>query len=65
MPLGGGRKVPALFPPAAELHALPKEPSMSVSFTLLKAAGQRFDLLPGHDDREFSLSNVNARWPSR
>ena len=33
---------------------------MSVSFTLLKAAGQRFDLLPGHDDREFSLSNANA-----
>jgi hypothetical protein len=38
----------------------PKEPSMSVSFTLLKASGQRFDLLPGHDDREFSLSNANA-----
>jgi hypothetical protein len=33
---------------------------MSVSFTLLKANGQRFDLLPGHDDREFSLSNANA-----
>ena len=33
---------------------------MSVSFTLLKASGQRFDLLPGHDDREFSLSNANA-----
>ena len=29
---------------------------MSVSVTLLKASGQRFDLLPGHDDREFSLS---------
>ena len=33
---------------------------MSVSFTLYKAAGQRFDPLPGHDDREFSLSNANA-----
>jgi hypothetical protein len=33
---------------------------MSVSFTLLKAAGQRFDRLPGHDEREFSLSNANA-----
>ncbi len=33
---------------------------MSVSFTLLKAAGQRFDPLPSHDDREFSLSNANA-----
>ncbi len=33
---------------------------MSVSFTLLKANGQRFDLLPGHDDREFSISNANA-----
>ena len=33
---------------------------MSVSFTPLKASGQRFDPLPGHDDREFSLSNANA-----
>ena len=33
---------------------------MSVSFALLKAARQRFDLLPGHDDRELSLSNANA-----
>ena len=33
---------------------------MSVSFTLYKASGQRFDLLPGHGDREFSLSNANA-----
>ena len=33
---------------------------MSVSFTLYKASGQRFDPLPGHDDREFSLSNANA-----
>ena len=33
---------------------------MPVSFTLLKASGQRFDPLPGHDDREFSLSNANA-----
>jgi hypothetical protein len=33
---------------------------MSVSLNLLKAAGQHFDLLPGHEDREFSLSNVNA-----
>ena len=33
---------------------------MSVSFTLLKASGQRFDPLPGHDDREFSLSNATA-----
>ena len=33
---------------------------MSVSFTLYKANGQRFDPLPGHDDREFSLSNANA-----
>jgi hypothetical protein len=33
---------------------------MSVSFTLLKANGQRFDPLPGHDDRELSLSNANA-----
>ena len=33
---------------------------MSVSFTPYKASGQRFDLLPGHDDREFSLSNANA-----
>ena len=33
---------------------------MSVSFTLLKANGQRFDPLPGHDDREFSISNANA-----
>ena len=33
---------------------------MSVSFTLYKAAGQCFDPLPGHDDREFSLSNANA-----
>ncbi len=33
---------------------------MSVSFALLKADGQRFDPLPGHDDREFSLSNANA-----
>jgi hypothetical protein len=29
---------------------------MFVSFTLYKASGQRFDPLPGHDDREFSLS---------
>jgi len=36
---------------------------MSVSFTLLKAAGQRFDLLPGHDDREFSLSRQRRRRP--
>ena len=28
---------------------------MSVSFTLLKADGQRFDPLPGHDDREILL----------
>ena len=34
---------------------------MSVSSTMLyKAKGQRFDPLPGHDDREFSLSNANA-----
>ncbi len=33
---------------------------MSVSFILLKANGQRFDPLPGHDNREFSLSNANA-----
>jgi hypothetical protein len=33
---------------------------MSVSFTLLKANGQRFDLLPGHDDREVNLSKANA-----
>jgi hypothetical protein len=33
---------------------------MPVSFTLLKAAGQRFDPLLGHDDREFSFSNANA-----
>ena len=33
---------------------------MSVSFTLYKANGQSFDPLPGHDDREFSLSNANA-----
>ena len=33
---------------------------MSVSFTLLKANGHSFDPLPGHDDREFSLSNANA-----
>ena len=33
---------------------------MSVSFVLYKASGQRFDPLPGHDDREFSLSNANA-----
>ncbi len=33
---------------------------MSVSFTLLKVNGQRFDPLPGHDDRAFSLSNANA-----
>ena len=33
---------------------------MSVCFTLYKGDGQRFDPLPGHDDREFSLSNANA-----
>jgi hypothetical protein len=33
---------------------------MTVSFTLLKANSQRFDLLPGNDDREFCLSNANA-----
>jgi hypothetical protein len=33
---------------------------MSVSFTLLKANGHRFDLLPSHDGREFSLLNANA-----
>ena len=33
---------------------------MSVSFALYKSSGQRFDLLPGHDDGEFSLSNANA-----
>ncbi len=33
---------------------------MSVSFTLYKAYGQRFDPLPGDDDREFSLSNAHA-----
>jgi hypothetical protein len=33
---------------------------MSVCFTLYKGNGQRFDPLPGHDDREFSLSNANA-----
>ncbi len=33
---------------------------MSVSFNLYKANGQGFDLLPGHEDREFSLSNANA-----
>jgi hypothetical protein len=33
---------------------------MSVSFALYKANGHRFDPLPGHDDREFSLSNANA-----
>ena len=26
----------------------------------MKVSGRRFDLLPGHDDREFSLSNANA-----
>jgi hypothetical protein len=26
----------------------------------LEANGQHFDSLPGHDDREFSLSNANA-----
>jgi len=33
---------------------------MSVSFALLQANGQRFAPVPGHDDREFSLSNANA-----
>ncbi len=33
---------------------------MSVSFTLLKANGHSFIPLPGHDDREFSLSHANA-----
>ena len=33
---------------------------MTVSFTLYKANGQHFDLLPGNDDREFNLSNANA-----
>ena len=33
---------------------------MTVSFNLYKANGQRFELLPGHDDREISLSNANA-----
>ncbi len=33
---------------------------MSVSFTLYKADGHSFDLLPGHDDREVNLSNANA-----
>ena len=33
---------------------------MTVSFTLLKANGHAFDLLPGNDDRDFSLSNANA-----
>jgi len=33
---------------------------MSVSFILYKANGQGFDLLPGDEDREFSLSNANA-----
>jgi hypothetical protein len=33
---------------------------MSVSFALYKSSGQRFDLLPGHDDGEFSLSNAIA-----
>ena len=33
---------------------------MTVSFTLLKANGQTFDRLPGDEEREFSLSNVNA-----
>ena len=33
---------------------------MSVSFTLLKASGQRFDPLPRHHDQEISLSNANA-----
>jgi hypothetical protein len=33
---------------------------MTVSFTLYKANGHAFDLLPGNDDRDFSLSNANA-----
>ena len=33
---------------------------MTVSFTLYKANGQHFDLLPGNDNREFNLSNANA-----
>ena len=33
---------------------------MSVSFALSKPNGQSFDLLPGHDDREFSVSHANA-----
>ena len=33
---------------------------MTVSFTLYKANGQHFDLLPGNDDHEFNLSNANA-----
>jgi hypothetical protein len=38
----------------------PKGPSMSVSFALYKSSGQRFDLLPGRDDGEFSTSNANT-----
>src|SRR5208282_700901 len=60
-PPAGTERSPPLFPPVAELNALLKgSPPMSVSFTLLKVSGRRFDLLPGHDDREFSLSNANA-----
>ena len=57
----GGRKAPALFPRVAEpAPYAERSPRMPISFTLLKAHGQRFDPLPGHDDREFSLSNANA-----
>ncbi len=36
------------------------EPSDVRQLHLYKANGQRFDPLPGDDDREFSLSNANA-----
>jgi hypothetical protein len=37
-----------------------KEPSHVRELRPLEANGQHFDSLPGHDDREFFLSTVNA-----
>ena len=65
MPRGGGRQVPALFPPAAELHALPKEPSDVRQLHPLE--GLRPTLRPLARPRRPGILPLERqrRWPSR
>ena len=60
-PPGGDQKVPAPLPSGSRAACSPeKEPSDVRQLHPLEGQRPTLDLLPGHDDREFSLSNANA-----